>query len=128
MLRLTQGSPPDLALNAVIDVIKPSGVGEPEAVRGQRVVPPTAGESTDDSGPEKPGNPDKSGEGKTLTIRKIRVEKEIFDREPAIYDGQHTSEGKIWICLISCLDDPRSRLDRGKSWTRGDGDTIGEPN
>ncbi len=38
MLRLTQGSPPDLALNAVIDVIKPSGVGEPEAVRGQRVA------------------------------------------------------------------------------------------
>jgi hypothetical protein len=25
-------------LNAVIDVIKPSGVGEPEAVRGQRVA------------------------------------------------------------------------------------------
>ena len=25
-------------MNAVIDVIKPSGVGEPEAVRGQRVA------------------------------------------------------------------------------------------
>jgi hypothetical protein len=34
-------------------------------------------------------------EGKTLTIRKIRVEKEISDREPAIHDGQHTSERRI---------------------------------
>jgi len=36
VLRLTQGSPPDLVLNAEIDVIKLSRVGESEAGRVQR--------------------------------------------------------------------------------------------
>ncbi|MBW2184778.1 MAG: hypothetical protein JRF49_13080 [Deltaproteobacteria bacterium] len=35
-MRLTQGNPPDLALRAAIDAIKPSRTGEPEAGRGQR--------------------------------------------------------------------------------------------
>jgi len=33
---LTQGNPPDLALRAAIDAIKPSRIGGPEAGRGQR--------------------------------------------------------------------------------------------
>ena len=34
-------------------------------------------------------------EDKTLRTRKIRVkEGDTFDREPAIYDGQHTSDRK----------------------------------
>ena len=35
-------------------------------------------------------------EDKTLRTRKIRVKRggDTFDREPAIYDGQHTSDRK----------------------------------
>jgi len=37
-MRLTQGSPPELALKAATEAIKPSREGEPEAVRDQRVA------------------------------------------------------------------------------------------
>jgi hypothetical protein len=65
-------------------------------------------------------------EDKTLTTGKIKVEREVFGREPAIYDGQHTSDWKASIRLISSLDDPISPLGRGKPWTRGDSDSIEE--
>ena len=40
VVRLTQGSPPDLTLKAVRDVRKADRLGDPEAVRGQRVADP----------------------------------------------------------------------------------------
>ena len=64
MLRLTQGSPPDMTLKAAIDVRKPTRLGEPEAVRGQRVADPRVVLMT--QGPRKPGN---GVEGKTLKTR-----------------------------------------------------------
>ena len=65
MVRLTQGSPPGLALKAAIDVKKPIPIRRTRSGEG-----PEGGrftDSTDDSGPVKPGN---SVEVKTLTTRK----------------------------------------------------------
>ena len=64
MVRLTQGSPPDLTLKAAINVRKPNPTKEiPKRVgEGGRFM-----DSTDDSGPVKPGN---GVEEKTLTTRK----------------------------------------------------------
>jgi len=68
-VRLTQGSPPVLALRAVLNAYKTEiAEGEPEAVIGTEGGRFTG--STNDSGPKKPGN---SVEDKTLTIRERRI-------------------------------------------------------
>jgi hypothetical protein len=54
------------------DIIKPNRIGEPEA--GQGTEGGRFTDSTDDSGPMKPGN---SVEGKTLTIRKTGHRKNV---------------------------------------------------
>jgi len=64
VVRLTQGSPPDLTLKAVRNVRKPIPIRRPRSGKG-----PEGGrftDSTEDSGPVKPGN---GVEDKTLMIR-----------------------------------------------------------
>ena len=65
MVRLTQGSPPDLTLKAVRDVRKPIPMRRTRSGKGSEGGRFT--DSTDDLGPVKPGN---SAEDKTLTTRK----------------------------------------------------------
>ena len=72
MVRLTQGSLPVLVSIVAKDIIKPNRIGEPEA--GQGTEGGRFTDSTEDSGPMKPGN---SVEGKTLTIRKTGDRKNI---------------------------------------------------
>jgi len=62
---LTQGSLPVLVSIVAKDIIKPNRIGEPEA--GQGTEGGRFTDSTEDSGPMKPGN---RVEDKTLTIRK----------------------------------------------------------
>jgi hypothetical protein len=72
VVRLTQGSLPVLVSIVAKDIIKPNRIGEPEA--GQGTEGGRFTDSTDDSGPMKPGN---SVEGKTLTIRKTGHRKNV---------------------------------------------------
>ena len=72
MVRLTQGSLPVLVSIVAKGIIKPSRIGEPEA--GQGTEGGRFTDSTEDSGPTKPGN---SVEGKTLTIRKTGGRKNV---------------------------------------------------
>jgi hypothetical protein len=67
VVRLTQGSPPALVSMVAEDIIKPNRVGEPEAGLGTEGDRST--DSTEDSGPKKPGN---GVEDKTLTTRIYR--------------------------------------------------------
>jgi hypothetical protein len=91
---LTQGSPPALALNVVIGVIKPNRLGEPEAVKGAKGGRFT--DSTDDSEPVKPGN---SVEDKTLTT------------------------GKMMTCYQARMLH-MSSMKHGKLWTKSDSDAA----
>ncbi len=75
-MRLTQGNPPDLALRAAIDAIKPSRTGELRSGEGSEGGRFTG--STYDSGPKKPGN---SVEDKTLTTGKITGGEPRFSTE-----------------------------------------------
>jgi hypothetical protein len=69
VVRLTQGSPPGLTLKAAIDVKKPIPIRRTRSGEGSEGGRFT--DSTDDLGPEKPGN---RVEGKTLTTRKLKDE------------------------------------------------------
>ena len=69
MVRLTQGSPPDLTLRAAGDVRKPDPIRRTR--RGLGAEGGRFTSSTDDSGPVKPGN---GVEGKTLTTRESDLE------------------------------------------------------
>jgi len=64
VLRLTQGSPPDLASRAAIEAIKPRPIRRSRSGEGSEGGRFTG--STDDSGPGKPGN---RAEDKTLKTR-----------------------------------------------------------
>ena len=77
-MRLTQGSPPDLASRAAEDVRKPTRQGEPETGRDQRVADSRVVLKT--QGRRSAGN---SVEEKTLTTKKGRLREEAFGREPA---------------------------------------------
>ena len=77
-MRLTQGSPPDLASRAAEDVRKPTRQGEPETGRDQRVADSRVVLKT--QGRRSAGN---SVEEKTLTTKKGRLLEEAFGREPA---------------------------------------------
>ena len=93
MVRLTQGSPPDLASKAVIGAIKRTPIRRTRRGKGSEGGRSTV--STDDSGPEKSGN---RAEDKTLTTGKMKVIK------PGCPKYRH------W--------------EHGKSWAKGDCDTI----
>jgi len=71
-VRLTQGSLPVLVSIVAKGIIKPNRIGEPEA--GQGTEGGRFTDSTDDSGPMKPGN---RVEGKTLTTGKTRRRKNV---------------------------------------------------
>ena len=64
MLRLTQGSPPDLASKAAEDAIKPKPTRRTRSGKGSEGG--RFADCTEDSGPVKPGN---RAEEKTLTTR-----------------------------------------------------------
>jgi hypothetical protein len=83
-MRLTQGSPPVLGSRVARDLKKKNRTVKaiPEAGLGAEGGRFTG--STDDSGPMKPGNPDKSGEDKTPMTRKMLYRKDAFGREPAV--------------------------------------------
>jgi hypothetical protein len=51
----------------------------------------------------KPGN---RVEDKTLATRKVQAEEELFGREPAACDGQHTSDLQSLAILVSSLGGP----------------------
>ena len=72
MVRLTQGSLPALVSIVAIGTIKPNRIGEPEA--GQGTEGGRFTDSTEDSGPMKPGN---SVEDKTLTTGKTGWRKNV---------------------------------------------------
>jgi hypothetical protein len=71
-VRLTQGSLPALVSIVAIGTIKPNRIGEPEA--GQGTEGGRFTDSTDDSGPMKPGN---RVEDKTLTTGKTGWRKNV---------------------------------------------------
>ena len=72
MVRLTQGSLPVLVSIVAIGTIKPNRIGEPEA--GQGTEGGRFTDSTEDSGPMKPGN---RVEDKTLTTGKTGGRKNV---------------------------------------------------
>jgi hypothetical protein len=72
VVRLTQGSLPALVSSVAIGTIKPNRIGEPEA--GQGTEGGRFTDSTDDSGPMKPGN---RVEDKTLTTGKTGWRKNV---------------------------------------------------
>jgi hypothetical protein len=72
VVRLTQGSLPALVSIVAIGTIKPNRIGEPEA--GQGTEGGRFTDSTDDSGPMKPGN---RVEDKTLTTGKTGWRKNV---------------------------------------------------
>ncbi len=76
-MRLTQGSLPVLVPMVAIGTIKPNRIGEPEA--GQGTEGGRFTDSTDDSGPMKPGN---RVEDKTLTSGKTACRKNVYAGEP----------------------------------------------
>ena len=71
-MRLTQGSLPVLVSIVAIGTIKPNRIGEPEA--GQGTEGGRFTDSTEDSGPMKPGN---RVEDKTLTTGKTGGRKNV---------------------------------------------------
>jgi hypothetical protein len=71
-VRLTQGSLPVLVSMVAKGTIKPNRIGEPEA--GQGTEGGRFTDSTDNSGPMKPGN---SVEDKTLTTGKTERRKNV---------------------------------------------------
>ncbi len=72
MVRLTQGSLPVLVSIVAKGIIKPNRIGEPEA--GQGTEGGRFTDSTEDSGPMKPGN---RVEDKTLTTGKTGRRKNV---------------------------------------------------
>ena len=72
MVRLTQGSLPVLVSIVAKGIIKPNRIGEPEA--GQGTEGGRFTDSTDNSGPMKPGN---RVEDKTLTTGKTERRKNV---------------------------------------------------
>ena len=72
MVRLTQGSLPVLVSIVAKGIIKPNRIGEPEA--GQGTEGGRFTDSTDNSGPMKPGN---RVEDKTLTTGKTGRRKNV---------------------------------------------------
>ncbi len=71
-MRLTQGSLPVLVSIVAKGIIKPNRIGEPEA--GQGTEGGRFTDSTEDSGPMKPGN---RAEDKTLTTGKTERRKNV---------------------------------------------------
>ena len=72
MVRLTQGSLPVMISTVAEGIIKPNRIGEPEA--GQGTEGGRFTDSTDNSGPMKPGN---RVEDKTLTTGKTERRKNV---------------------------------------------------
>ena len=74
------GKPSCAGIDVAKGIIKPNRIGEPEAGQGteggslRRAQPSRFTDSTDDSGPMKPGN---SVEGKTLTTGKTERRKNV---------------------------------------------------
>ena len=80
-------------------------------------------DSTEDSGPKKPGN---RVEDKTLTSREERMEHEQGRGNPPFMT---VNTHPILEASYSHTDliEPIASLVHGKRWTKDDGDTVGEP-
>jgi hypothetical protein len=122
VIGLTQGSPPVLAPKSLEGARKPNRRGMHQSGEGTEGGRSTS--STEDSGPEKPGN---SAEEKTPRTGRGRTEEHV-DGGPAIHDGQHTSGKRV----PASAPPPPGGLGirqpgRGKSWTKDDGGDACEP-
>jgi len=103
VVRLTRGSPPALALGAVINAIKPNRRGEPEAVRVQRVA---------------------DSQEVLMTQGRWSL---VTERRTKPWRSGSCEQQKLRYSR-SDLNEPISSLGHGKLWTKDESDDCGEPN
>jgi hypothetical protein len=115
------GKPSCTGAAAAGDTIKPNRRGEPEA--GQGAKGGRFADTTDDSGPVKPGN---RVEDKTLKTGKTRESKNASEGEPVSGEDGTIDPGRSRYVTGVRPGYPNSSLGHGKPRTRGGDDSVEE--